>query len=193
MTDGHREVGVVADREVAPSALVVLGGDDELDGLAELFPELRAPGHPVALGQKQHREGVPVHRSAAGGRRVDDQSALLGAAQEVVDAPVDRGAVGAAARRVAGGQEGQSAKPANGHVAAVAACAEGAVVLVLPGGQECQPIADRLVGLRRNQPGCRRFRIWWLAQRGAEKQHEKQRQQARQPTGGTTTVIGSTW
>ncbi len=166
LADGHREVGVVPLGQVSPAALLVLGVDDQLDGLAELFPELRPPRHAVALGQKERGKPVAVHGPVTGGRRIVDEAAPLRVGQQVVHTSADLLAVGPSSRRAAVGHERQPGQGADGHVAAVVGGAERAVV-VLPRGEELQSPVNGPVGRGRDQLGGGLFRIGLLTGRSA--------------------------
>jgi hypothetical protein len=87
-----------------------------------------------------------------------DKAASLRVGQQVVDTGGDLFPVGAAARRAATRHERQPRQRAHRHVAAVAAGAEGAVV-VLPLGQILQALLDRPMGPRRDQLRRGGFRV----------------------------------
>ena len=74
LADGHGEVGVVRDRLVTPAPLVVLGVDDQPDGLLELLADLGPVGHAVGFGEEEGAEAVGVHRAVGGGAGDGDES-----------------------------------------------------------------------------------------------------------------------
>ena len=77
-----RHVRFAGERHVAPSALVVLALDAEVDRLLQAQADVLAVRHPVDLGEEQGGERVAVHPRPASGL----ESAVGRVLEEVVDA-----------------------------------------------------------------------------------------------------------
>ena len=97
LTDGDRDIGVAADRLVAPAPLGVLGVDDQADGLLEFLADLGPMGHAVGFGQEQRPQAVRIHRPVGRGRRDRDEARGGGVVHDVGEGPVDLRAVRARA------------------------------------------------------------------------------------------------
>ena len=123
--DGHGDVRVVGLGVVPPAALVVLGVDDEPDGLEQHVADPRVAGHAVHLPEKQRPVAVAVHRPVGGlGRQ---QPRLRGVGEHEPQRRLDLRAVLPPPRQVAVGHERQRRDRGDPHVAAVAVGPEAAV------------------------------------------------------------------
>ncbi len=169
----HRNVGIAAHRLVAPAAFVVLRVDDQVDGLGEFFADLGPVDHAVGFGQEERGEAVAVHRSVTARAGHVDEAALLRVGQDEIDAARNVLAVRAAAGRAAAPQKGHAGQAAHGHIAAVAAGSERAVVMLLL-RDEGQTALDRPLGFGRDELDARAFRIVVFAP-GAARQQSRRR------------------
>ena len=94
------------------SAVQILRGDDEPDGLGERFLERLVPGHAERLGEGERGDAMPVHRAL---RQVAAPRGRLYPAEQVVQPSVDRLAVTALEVRVTGPEKGKQRETRGGR------------------------------------------------------------------------------
>jgi competence protein ComEC len=129
--NGHRNVRIVRNRVVAPSALIVLAADDQLYGAYERIADpVVVLVHPVDLAEEQRGESVAVHRTV---RLVGhEEPGLRRVREDEVERLADAVAEIPATGHVSIGEECDGAQAGDTDVLRETPLSEGSLSLLLP-------------------------------------------------------------